>query len=363
MTPFTAGNASPLIVFAGGGTAGPVTPLLAVATAIRAARPEARFLWIGTAQGPEARLVAAAGLPFVAVSAGKLRRYFDLRNLLSPFQALAGFFQAWRVLGREPVAAVVSAGGFVAAPVIWAAWCRRLPVHVHQQDLRPTLTNVITAPFAASVTVAFEKSAADFQRFKPTVTGNPVRPAVLAGSADEARRLWNLEAGVPVVLVVGGGNGSANLNALVRGALPLLVAGCQVLHVAGTGKTDAAVTAAHYRQFELLTDGMPHALAIADLVVTRAGLGTLSELAVLGKPTVIMPMAGTHQEDNARFFADRGAAVYLDERETFSKSFADLVLGLLADGERCRALGQAMKIINPPGAADKIAATILTLIH
>lgn len=363
MSPVTSESKTPLIVLTGGGTAGPVTPLLAVASAISAARPDVRFLWIGTAHGPEAKLVAAAGLPFVAIAAGKLRRYFDWRNLLSPFQTAAGFFQAWRVLGREPVAAVVSAGGFVAAPVIWAAACRRLPVHVHQQDLHPTLTNVITAPCATSVSVAFEKSVADFRRFHPTVTGNPVRPVVLAGSADEARRLWELEPGVPTVLVIGGGTGSANLNALTRGALPLLLAKCQVLHVVGTGKTDASVVAARYRQFELLTDELPHAFAVADLVVTRAGLGTLSELAVLGKPTVVMPMAGTHQEANAHYFADRGAAVYLDERETFSKSFADLVLGLLADEVRRRELGSAMKIMNPLDAAAKIAAAVLALVR
>lgn len=355
-------SSSPLIVLAGGGTAGPVTPLLAVATAIRAARPDARFLWIGTAHGPEAQLVAAAGLPFTAVAAGKLRRYADWRNLLAPFETLAGFFQAWRVLGREPVAAVVSAGGFVAAPVIWAAWCRRLPIHVHQQDLHPTLTNVLTAPFAASVSVAFEKSVADFRRAHPVVTGNPVRPMILAGSLLDAQCLWELEPQLPTVLIVGGGTGSANLNALTRAALPLLTPVCQVLHVAGAGKTDPTVIGARYRQFDLLTDALPHALAAADLVVTRAGLGTLSELAVLGKPAIVIPMAGTHQEANARYFAERGAAVYLDERQLFSKAFADAILDLLADLPRRRDLAAAMRLMNPPDAAARIAAAVLTLI-
>jgi UDP-N-acetylglucosamine--N-acetylmuramyl-(pentapeptide) pyrophosphoryl-undecaprenol N-acetylglucosamine transferase len=171
-----------------------------------------------------------------------------------------------------------------------------------------------------------------------------------------------LDPKLPTVLIIGGGTGSANLNELTRTALPLLTPTCQVLHVAGVGKTEAAVTDAHYRQFDLLTDDLPHAFAAADLVVTRAGLGTLSELAVLGKPTVIIPMAGTHQEANARYFAEHGAAVYLDERELFSKSFADAILNLLADAPRRRGLAAAMKLMNPPDAAAKIAAAVLALI-
>jgi UDP-N-acetylglucosamine--N-acetylmuramyl-(pentapeptide) pyrophosphoryl-undecaprenol N-acetylglucosamine transferase len=353
---------TPLIAFAGGGTAGPVTPLLAVAAAVRALRPDARFLWIGTAHGPEGKLVAAAGIPFTAIPAGKLRRYWSWRNFLMPLEVLAGLWQAWRVLGRERPDAVVSAGGFVAVPVILAARLRRIPVHVHQQDLRPTLTNVLTAPRAASVSVAFEKSASDFRRSRPEVTGNPVRPEILAGSVEEARHLWNLESGVPTVLVLGGGTGAAGLNALVRKSLPALTASAHILHVAGPGKTDATVTNPRYRQFDLLTDLLPHAFAVADLVVTRAGLGTLSEIAVLGKPCIIVPMPASHQEENARYFADRGAGIYLDELEVFSKSFADLMLATLADRARLASLGEAMRRMNPPDAADRVATAVLRLV-
>ena len=354
---------SPLIVIAGGGTGGPVTPLLAVAAAIRVKRPEARFLGIGTSYGPEAKLMAAAGLPFVAIPAGKLRRYFTWRNFLVPGEVLAGLVRAWFIIGETRPAAVVSAGGFVAAPVIWAAWLRRVPVHVHQQDIRPTLTNVLTLPFAASLSVAFDKSVADFQRYHPLRTGNPVRPAVFAGTAAGGRQRFGLEPGVPTVLVMGGGTGAVNLNTLVRRALPLLTPACQIIHVAGPGKMEEIPEApSRYHQYELLTDELPDALAVADLVVSRAGIGSLSELAVLGKPTVIVPIPGSHQEDNARYFAAAGAGVYLDERQTFSKHFADTIQEILNDAPRRQALSEAMRTMNRSDAAARVAAAVLALV-
>lgn len=352
----------PTIILAGGGTAGPVTPLLAVAAELKKLLPDARFLWIGTRGGPEERLVAASGISFVAIPCGKLRRYWSWRNFLAPFETLAGLVAAWRLLGRERASLVLSAGGFVAAPVVWAAWARRVPSHVHQQDLRATLTNVITAPFASSMSVAFEKSRDDFARYRPEVTGNPVRPEVLAATAEEGRAAFSLEVGVPTVLVIGGGGGSASLNALVRDSLPQLTAIAQVIHVAGQGKAAAPSANPRYRQFELLTKEMPAALAAADLIVTRAGLGTLSELAVLGKPALIVPIAGSHQEDNARFFVGAGAASSLDERVTFSKAFADKVLALLADEPRRRQMAEAMRRMNPPDAAARVAALAAKLV-
>lgn len=356
-------ESNPTVLFAGGGTAGPVTPLLAVAAEIRRLHPGWRCSWIGTATGPERQLVEAAGIPFEHIPAGKLRRYLSWRTLLAPFEVVCGLVQAWRIIGRQRPSVVVSAGGFVAVPVIWAARLRRVPVHVHQQDLRPTLTNVVTAPFASSFSVAFEKSAADFSRRNPVVTGNPVRPAVLSGSRERAREVFGLADGLPTVLVVGGGTGAAGLNSLVFGSLGVLTAEAQVIHLTGRGKSGGAEENGRYRQYEMLTDDMPHALAAADLVVTRAGLGTLSELAVLGKPTVIVPMPRSHQEDNAKYFSDQGAAVYLSEPELFSKKFGETVVGLLRDKERLAELSRGIRKLNDPGAAAKVAELVAGLVN
>lgn len=347
------------IVFTGGGTLGPVMPLIAVIRAVRTIAPDASVSWIGTKEGPEERVVAGAGITYHAVSAGKLRRYFSWRNLIDPFLVVKGFFEARRLLKSLKADAVVSAGGFVAVPVAWAAATLGLPVHVHQQDVRPGLTNRLSIPVAATVSVALESSIADFSRRHPVWTGNPVRPEVLSGSRDEAKRIFGLDDGVPVVLVLGGGTGASGLNQLVRQALPLLAPRMHVIHAAGPGKTDPSVQDPRYRQYELLTSELPHAYAAADLVVTRAGMGALSELAVLGKPVIIVPMPGSHQEDNAKVFADRAGAVVLSERLIFSKAFAEAVLGLIDDPGRRLAIGEGMRRMNVPDAAARIAALVV----
>ncbi|MEK9151858.1 MAG: glycosyltransferase, partial [Patescibacteria group bacterium] len=210
-----------VIVLTGGGTLGPVTPLLAVAEELKKLRPDATFHWIGTFSGPERGLVEAAGMPFSAIRSGKLRRYFSLQNLVDHARLMLGIGDALKVLGRLRPAAVVSAGGFVAVPVAWAAALLGIPVHVHQLDLRPGLANRLTAPFAKSISVGFEELVGRFGR-RAVWTGNPVRSSILKGSADEGRRLFGVSKDAPVLLVLGGGTGSAVVNSLVAGSLPRL---------------------------------------------------------------------------------------------------------------------------------------------
>lgn len=351
-------------VFCGGGTLGPVTPLLAVAKEIAAREPGASIAWVGTADGPEARLVAAAGIPFHSVSAGKLRRYFSWSNFTDLLRIVRGFFQAFALLRRLRADVVVSAGGFVAVPVTWAAGLMRIPVHVHQQDVRPGLANKLSLPFAASLSVALERSLADFANRRPTWTGNPVRREILAGSREEAVRTFGLDAAMPTVLVLGGGTGAAGLNALVRGSLPALSAAANVIHVVGTGKgADLEGAPARYRQYELLVAELPHAFAAADIVVTRAGMGVLTELAALGKPALIVPMPASHQTDNARAFADAGAGTFLDERSMTPARFAKEVLDLLSDRARRDAMAAAMRRMNRPDATARVADLVLAAVR
>jgi UDP-N-acetylglucosamine--N-acetylmuramyl-(pentapeptide) pyrophosphoryl-undecaprenol N-acetylglucosamine transferase len=345
------------IVFTGGGSLGPVTPLIAVMRAFHRLHPDAVFSWIGTKGGIEERIVTEAGLPFRAVRSGKLRRYFSWQNLSDPFITARGFFEARKILADEHADAVVSAGGFVAVPVAWAAWTLGIPVHVHQQDVRPGLANRLTLPVATSMSVALESSVKDFLRQHPTWTGNPVRPEILGGSRDEAKKIFRLEDGVPVVLILGGGTGATGLNALVWKSLQVLVGAAQVIHVAGVGKTDAAVIASRYHQSDLLTENLPHAFAAADVVVSRAGMGTLTELAGLRKPTIIVPMPDSHQAENAAAFA-RAGAVVLDERTATSDVFVKVILGLLTDASRREASAAGMARMNVADAAERIARMI-----
>ncbi|HTK04370.1 MAG TPA: UDP-N-acetylglucosamine--N-acetylmuramyl-(pentapeptide) pyrophosphoryl-undecaprenol N-acetylglucosamine transferase [Candidatus Eisenbacteria bacterium] len=349
----------PRIIFTGGGTLGPVTPLIAVIRAVRASAPGAAIDWIGTKGGPEERMVRAAGIPYHGVSSGKLRRYWSWSNLTDPLRIARGFFESRALLKSLRADAVVSAGGFVAVPVAWAARSLGIPVHVHQQDVRPGLANRLSLPAASSMSVTLERSLADFPRRDPVWTGNPVRPEVFQGSRDEARRIFGLEDGVPTVLVLGGGTGAAGLNRLVWGSLPALTPVVQVIHAAGPGKIDPSVSSPHYHQFELLTSELPHAYAAADLVVTRAGMGALTELAALGKPAIIVPMPGSHQEDNARAFGEGAGTVVLDERRSTAKDLCDAVFGLAGIPSLRRTMGERMKGMNKPGAAEAIAAIAL----
>ena len=349
------------IVFTGGGSLGPVTPLIAVMHEVRRIRPDASFSWIGTKGGVEERLVGEAHVPFSAVSAGKFRRYFSWRTFAEPMAVIRGFFQARRLLRAEGADVVVSAGGFVAVPVAWAARSLGIPVHVHQQDVIPGLANRLALPAAISLSVALKTSVKDFPRHKAVWTGNPVRAEVLAGSRSLASSAFGLEFGVPVVFVVGGGTGARGLNQLVWQSLPALTAKAQVIHSAGIGKTDPAKGMPRYHQFELLTGDMPQALAVADVVVTRAGMGQLTELAALGKPTVIVPMPGSHQEANAAAFSAGGGAVVLDQRQASSESFAATVLGLLDDPARRADMADKMRAMSVSDAAGRIARTVISL--
>lgn len=346
-------------VFAGGGTLGSVTPLLAAARAWRELAPGHEAHWIGTTFGPEGRLVVEAGAIFHAVSSGRLRRYFDWRNFTDLFRIAAGFFQSLSLLGLIRPAVVVSAGGFVAVPVVWAAWCRRIPVHIHQMDIRPGLANKLAAPFASSASVAFEKSVRDFPKLKPIWTGNPIRSELFAGSRAEARRRFGLNDRLPTVLVLGGGTGATNLNRLVVGALPSLAGQAQVLHLTGQGKAMSVDRPpATYHQVEFLTHEMRHAYAAADLVVSRAGMGALTEIAALGLPAVIVPMSASHQEENAAFFARETGAPVMDERQIQPAGFAAQLLLLLRDRGRLAALGHRLGQLNRPDAAERLAELI-----
>lgn len=347
----------PSIILTGGGSLGPVTPLLAVSEALKTLSPNATVSWIGTEAGPERRLVNEAGLPFFAIASGKLRRYFAWRNLTDVWQIVRGFFQAFALLGRLKADAVVSAGGFVAVPVVWAAWWRRIPVHIHQQDVLAGLANKLSLPVASSVSVALETSLRDFRRKHPTWTGNPVRAELLAGSRERAVSSFAIDTSKPTVLVLGGGTGASGLNDALRAALPAILPHAQVIHSTGLGKSDRSADVPGYHQFELITVDMQHAFAAADLVVTRAGMGTLTELALLGKPSVIVPMPKSHQLNNAAAFAD--AAIVVDQSRLTPDFFSSVVIALLQDAEKRTALSQAMRKMNPPGADVAIAKVVL----
>lgn len=353
------------IILTGGGTIGSVTPLIALAEEIKKRAPDAEFLWIGTKGGPEKKVVESYNIKFMSVPAGKLRRYFFWKNFLDPVLIIAGFLKSlWLIFKFKPKI-ILSAGGFVAVPVIWAGWILRKPSLIHQEDLRPGLANKLTARFAKIITVTFPESQKYFPR--SVVTGNPVRQEIFTGSREHAAEIFKLEKDLPTLLVLGGGTGALSLNKTVIEAAPRLLEFCQIIHATGGRFDEKTFTISEllktensrYHTFDFLVSEFKDAYAAADLVVSRAGMGTLTELAVLGKPTVLIPIPGSHQEDNAYYFKKQNAVVLWDERQLTPENFSAAVSELLNNKVELENLSRNIKGVMPADAQEKMADEIL----
>ncbi len=322
------------IILVGGGTGGSVSPLLAVAEELKK-RGWENFLFIGSSSGPEAGMAAKAGLPFKNISSGKLRRYFDLRNFLDIFKVKIGFWQSLFLLIKERPSIVLSAGSFVAVPVVWAAWFLRIPCLVHQMDIRPGLANLVMAPFAKFVTVTFEKSLSDYGS-KAVWTGNPhsmSQGQSTINSKSDILKEFGLVEDLPVILVIGGGTGAQAINDLIKDNIKELSSFCQIVHSTGKGK-GVDIKDENYHGYEFLAqDSLFKVLSICDIVLTRAGIGTLTDISAFAKPAIIVPMPNSHQEDNAEYFAIKGAGLYLKQKELDGKKLIMSIKDILTDDE------------------------------
>ena len=350
------------VLLAGGGSGGSATPVLAVAGELRARDPSVELLYVGTRGGPEADLARAEGIAYVGVSAGKLRRYWDTQNVWDVGRVVRGVGESVGHVRRFKPDVAFGAGGFASVPPLMAAATFRVPVLIHQQDVIPGLANKLLVPFATRITVSLPQTLPHFPQDRTTLRGNPLRASILRGSPDEARRLLGLAPETPILLVTGGGTGALALNRIVAEAADELIRFCQVVHLTGRGRgVPPATPDPRYHQREFLVDEMPHVLAAASVVVTRAGLGTLTELAALRKAAIVVPMPGTHQEANATAFAAGGGAIQLDQRTLTADGLVALVRELLADEPRRTALGEALGRTMPLDAAARIADDLVAL--
>lgn len=358
------------ILFTGGGSGGPVTPLLAVAETWREqAGPETDFLWLGTDQGPEQAMVERENIPFRAIKSGKLRRYFSWRNFFDPFLVLIGFFQSLLILARFRPQVVMSAGASVSVPVAFAAFICRIPLIIHQQDVRPGLANKLMAPFARLVTVTFEKSLLDYGA-KAVWIGNPIRQdfCKIKLTKREAGQKFGLRGDKPVLFITGGGTGAVSINQLVLESMSELGKFCQVIHVTGQGKAsqaniDLSEKDANYKFFEFLdVFGMMKGFAVAEVMVSRCGMGTLTELSQLGVVSVLIPMPESHQEENAAVFAANEAALVLKENELDQARFVTELKSLMFDEARKAKYRENIKQVMKPFANEAMLSEIKKLI-
>jgi UDP-N-acetylglucosamine--N-acetylmuramyl-(pentapeptide) pyrophosphoryl-undecaprenol N-acetylglucosamine transferase len=359
---------------------------LALAEHLHAACPDWEFIFVGTKSGPEKSLVAELSWPveYLSLASGKWRRYLSLANFFDIFKISQAFFSSRRLLRRWPADLVVSAGSFVSVPLVWAAATKKTPILIHQQDYRPGLANRLMAPFARAITVTFEKSLLDYGP-KAIWIGNPVSATAVDTAerlVEATRRQYNLCPGRPLVLVIGGGTGAAAINRLLDQARQELAGFCQVIHLTGRGKAaksqilaadgqaaadwnkqENSVSADFYQAYEFLDNSeILKLMAAADLVISRGGLGALTELAALAKPALIIPIPGSHQEDNAAIFEKSGAVFVLNQINLSAASLVVTVRGLLQDESRLGRLSANISKAMKRGAVDSLAAVVQEIV-
>jgi UDP-N-acetylglucosamine--N-acetylmuramyl-(pentapeptide) pyrophosphoryl-undecaprenol N-acetylglucosamine transferase len=272
-------------------------------------------------------------IKYFAVASGKLRRYWSWQNFLDLFFIKIAFWQSLFLLVKERPNIIISAGSFVSVPLVWAGWCLRIPVLIHQQDVIPGLANKLMAPFAKKITVTFEKSLSDYGT-KAIWLGNMIREELINEQVGklEALSKLGLARDKSVVLIMGGGTGAMSINKLVEKSVNELSKHAQIVHITGQGKTINVKENRNYHSFEFLdTFGLIKVFAAADIVVSRCGMNVLTELSYLGKPAILIPIPDSHQEANAKVFADLEAAVVVSEKNLDANSFTKIILNLLAN--------------------------------
>ncbi|HSK68421.1 MAG TPA: undecaprenyldiphospho-muramoylpentapeptide beta-N-acetylglucosaminyltransferase [Candidatus Limnocylindria bacterium] len=327
------------IVLTGGGTAGHVTPHLALIPVLLRDGWEVHY--VGT-QGIERDMMGKQpGVAYHEIPGGKLRRYFSWQNFIDPVRVLLGFFRAFGHLGRIRPQVVFSKGGFVAVPVVAAAWLRRIPVLAHESDLTPGLANRISARFAKKVAATFPECAKALGK-KGVHTGTPMRGELFRGSRERGLQLAGFGGSKPVLLMMGGSQGAQAVNDALRAALPALLPEFDVLHLCGKGKLEPSLAGTPgYFQAEFLDEALPDALAAADLVLSRAGANAIGEFLALRKPMLLVPYPkGASRGDqilNAENYRARGLAMVLPQEEMTADSLAGAVFDLRNQADTIRA--------------------------
>lgn len=336
------------IMLSGGGTGGSVSPLLALVEA-SSNEEQYSFVFVGTYTGPEREMIkqCSSDIRFIPIISGKWRKYISVLNLIDSFKIILAFIQSIILLLKERPKVLITAGSFVSVPLASAAYLLNIPVIVHQQDLRPGLANRLMAPMAKVITVSFEKSLLDFNK-KARWIGNPVEPIDL-DSKKEILKRYNLSDN-KLILVIGGGTGAVGLNALISEALEYFDVQDNIIHLTGDNKGKEIVRE-NYQSFSFLAHKeVINLMSISTIVITRCGIGVLSELSFLGKASILVPMPYSHQEDNAKLFADHQAGIIVNQNKVSGEELAKIVNDLLNDKEHIDKLANNISRINKRGA-------------
>lgn len=324
------------IVLTGGGTAGHVTPNIALIPRLR--ELGYKISYIGSYDGIEKKLIEELGISYYGISSGKLRRYFDPKNFTDPFKVLKGFSEAKRLMKRLKPDIVFSKGGFVSVPVVLAAKMCGIPAIIHESDMSPGLANKLCIPAATKVCCNFPEAAEHLPASKAVLTGTPIRQELLHGSRENALHFTGLSSDKPVIMIIGGSLGAVAVNEAVRSILPELLKTFQVVHLCGKGKLDPTLNNLNgYVQYEYIKQELPDLFALADLVISRAGANAICEISALKKPNLLIPLSARASRGdqilNARSFEKQGFSLVMEEEEITNEKLLHAIQDLYQNRE------------------------------
>lgn len=316
------------IVLTGGGTAGHVTPNIALLPALKEAGFEAEY--IGSYNGIEKDLITKEGIPYHGISSGKLRRYFDWKNFSDPFRVIRGYGQARSLLKKIQPSIVFSKGGFVSVPVVLAAKSLHIPAILHESDMTPGLANKIAMKGAVKICCNFPETIRYLPEGKGVLTGSPIRQQLLHGDRQKALEFTGLKGDRHILLIIGGSLGSVFINNAVRGALDDLLQKFEIIHLCGKGNLDPSLDGKEgYVQYEYISKELPDLFAAADLVISRAGANAICELLALHKPNILIPLSRNASRGdqilNAESFKKQGFSYVIEEEDVNEQTLSEAI--------------------------------------
>lgn len=311
------------IVLTGGGTAGHVTPNIALLPELQSQGYEVHY--IGSHNGIEKKLIEELNIPYYGISSGKLRRYLDIKNFTDPFRVIKGYFDAVKLMKRIQPDVVFSKGGFVTVPVVLAAHKRKIPTIIHESDMTPGLANRICIPKATKVCANFKETVEQLPQDKALLTGTPIRRELFQGNKVKGVEFCGFTLNKPILMVIGGSLGAVAVNIAVREILPTLLEQFQVIHLCGKGKLDERLVGTKgYVQFEYIKEELADLFAASDLIISRAGANAICEILALRKPNILIPLSAASSRGdqilNANSFKEQGYSYVLPEEEVSKES-------------------------------------------
>ena len=351
------------IILTGGGTAGHVTPNIALLPRLKELQYDIHY--IGSYNGIEKELIEQLGIPYHGISSGKLRRYFSLQNFTDPFRVIKGFGEAYRLIKLLKPDVIFSKGGFVSVPVVLAGKRCKVPTIIHESDMTPGLANKISIPSATKVCCNFPETLDHLPANKAVLTGSPIRQELLSGSKEHALSFTGLDSNKPVILVVGGSLGAVAVNEAVRRILPSLLKKYQVIHLCGKGKLDPSLNhLSGYVQYEYIKDELKDLFALSDIVISRAGANAICELLALHKPNLLIPLSANASRGdqilNARSFERQGFSIVIEEEALDNELLLAAIDNLYHNREK---FISAMKNSNQQDSIDTIIDLIESATH